>query len=139
MIIIISFAVILYTGFSEETLFRGIVFNYCILKCEKSNKGLIKAALISSALFGIIHVRNIFSVKINSIIVLQFLVKSLQAGIGGFTFCAFYIKTNNLFWISIYHCLFDLPILIIFINGEKFNYLNGEKESLIALSIFSIF
>lgn len=54
----VMFILMLFTVFLEELLFRGYLFVYLLEKCGIKNKTI--GMIISSALFGIFHIVNLF-------------------------------------------------------------------------------
>lgn len=47
-------------GLFEETVFRGIIFPLVLSKAESGKKGIFWSVVISSALFGAVHLVNLF-------------------------------------------------------------------------------
>jgi membrane protease YdiL (CAAX protease family) len=52
-------------GIYEEVLFRGLVFKILLSKSGDSKRGVINACVVSSSIFGMTHVANIFDVVRN--------------------------------------------------------------------------
>ncbi|HSL42653.1 MAG TPA: CPBP family intramembrane glutamic endopeptidase [Anaerolineales bacterium] len=84
-------------GFSEEIAFRGIVLRLFL------PRGSIQGALIASAIFGLLHLGNIFAGQSIALTIVQIFF----AALGGFGLAAPYIKTNALWPLIIVHMLVD--------------------------------
>ena len=111
-------------GLFEEGLFRGLFLNALLTKYGDSFKGILKAVIISSILFGFLHVAPSFLEDIThpqnlSLIVIgQFIGKTIQTGMMGFIMAAIYLRNHNLWSIAIIHGMNDF---IEFIPGYLFN------------------
>jgi membrane protease YdiL (CAAX protease family) len=88
----------LLTGFREETLYRGILLRVLL------PKGTMRAALISSVLFGLAHFSNLL-VRSNPAIVAA---QALGAFCDGFGFAALRIRTNTIWFLILLHAIHDL-------------------------------
>lgn len=83
-------------GVSEELSFRSIILNSLLIKSGNTYKGMWKSLIISSVMFGFIHLVNMPHVNANT------LVAQVICGISaGLCFGAIYIKTRNI-WPSIF-------------------------------------
>ena len=91
-------------GLIEETLFRGIFFNSFKARFGESKSGITKAALISSGMFGALHLLNLTG---NPKIVLATFSQVLYATFFGFIFCVIYYRTKNFWSVVIIHGLVD--------------------------------
>lgn len=95
----------LVTGFTEEVVFRGVIYN-TISECfdTYSKKNVYISMIISSIIFGLMHMSNIFSgVSLAGAIV--------QAGCAfgvGLYFCAIYVRCNNIWSVIVLHGLNDI-------------------------------
>lgn len=103
-IILIFLALIssLSVGFCEEILCRGLMFKNFLNSYSASKKGIYTAIIISSVIFGLMHLTNIGSDSMDAII--QQVFHSFCAGL---MFCAIYLVTENLLVCAIGHGLFD--------------------------------
>jgi membrane protease YdiL (CAAX protease family) len=97
----------LITGFAEETVFRGFLFER-LRKLFGSGRGAtVLILLLTSALFALGHLQN------------QGLSGMEQAAITGLVFGTIYANTRNLWLAMITHAAFDLAALaIIYLNLE---------------------
>jgi len=96
------------TGLFEEVLFRGLVLKLLLIKMGDSKKGLIKACVISSVVFAMVHLSNIIAYGD----VLPFVSQIVVAIATGLFFAALFLRTRTL-WIPILmHALLNLSVQI---------------------------
>lgn len=97
------------TGFSEEILFRGIIFNIlgdCFGK--KSRFAIYGTTALSSFIFGFMHLSNVFSgVSFGGA-----LIQTISAFAVGCYFNAIYIRCGNIWSIVILHSLTNFVSLL---------------------------
>lgn len=67
--IILFTLTMLFVGIAEEGVFRGIIAESMIRTFGSSDNGRIKAALISGAMFGMIHIINASSAELSGVLV----------------------------------------------------------------------
>lgn len=108
-----SIVLCIFVGVFEESLFRGIIFSSFIEKLGSTKKGIIISAIISSCIFGFIHVVSFFlmGTGINVISVTQALLKTLQSGMLGFFLATIYLKTKNIWGISLIHAINNMFLI----------------------------
>lgn len=53
-------------GLFEEVLYRGLVLKILLIKLGHSKRGIINACVISSLIFGMVHITNIVDIAINA-------------------------------------------------------------------------
>ena len=100
--ILISVLALFSTSFLEESLFRGLIARAFIKKYIDRKYGIIKSIIYPSLIFGITHVINIFTMKINiSASIFQILTTICIGAI----FTAIYLKGGNIFILIIAHTL----------------------------------
>jgi len=138
--IVVLIIVTLLIGFQEEAIFRGILIR------AFRPQGVMKAVLISAALFGVIHVNSLF-VGRDPIFVLAQVVASFLGAIG---LGALRVRTNTLVPLVLLHAFNDflqfsatggmeagdvdlsIPILKVVLSGLMalygFYLLRGYKE-----------
>ena len=85
-------------GFAEEILFRGFLFKAI------ANKSATAAILISSSVFGIIHIFNL----LYGADVIATLAQVIYATSLGMMFSVFFYKTNNIVPCIICHCIINI-------------------------------
>ena len=87
-------AVTFLTGVSEEFLCRGFLYNFIFSKF----KNVKKAVFISSFIFGIAHLLNLFYAPVISV-----LVQVVYAFAFGVLFAALYVRSGNIWAIVLLH------------------------------------
>ena len=100
------------TALFEELLFRGVFFPIMIYYLPKSKKGLVVAIAISSAVFGLAHILNIFSMSTQATL--------MQIGysfLTGALFCFTLVKTRNVLICAFAHALFNFGGLLFSSQG----------------------
>lgn len=97
-------ALFFYTavGFSEELCFRGILLKFWLLHFTENNKGRIKAAFLTSMLFGLVHLVNL-SNGLNAANVIYTLSQILFATMYGIFFTAIFYKTKSIWLCGLIH------------------------------------
>lgn len=102
MIFVLS---MLVTGFTEEIIFRGVIY-HTINECfdTHSKKSVYISIIISSIIFGLMHMSNIIS----GVSVTGALVQSACAFGVGLYLCAIYVRCNNIWSVIILHGLNDI-------------------------------
>lgn len=88
----------LCVGIFEELLTRGVLFNSMKLKWGTDTKGTLKAAIISSILFGTMHLLNLIE---SPDLILATLSQFIYATLFGIFFCGVYMKTKNLWSVAL--------------------------------------
>jgi membrane protease YdiL (CAAX protease family) len=91
------------TAFFEETLFRGLVLKILIKKRGTSKNGIIKACVISSVIFGCVHISNLF---------VDDVLPVMSNIIGGIAFgvfsAALFLRTGTLWVVILMHGFINL-------------------------------
>ena len=89
-------------GIIEETVYRGCILPLCAFKCSRDKKGLFWAVVISSALFGAMHLFNLFA-GFSPVVFLQVGYSFLIGAV-----CAFaLIVSGNIYLPILLHATFD--------------------------------
>lgn len=96
----------LFVGINEEIWMRSLVLNGLMKKYEKNS--IWKPIIISSLIFGLVHLPNIFFVE-----PLTLLIQVINAMCGGILFATIFIKSKNIFSVIIIHALTDWISLFI--------------------------
>lgn len=96
----------LFVGINEEVWMRGLVLNGLMKKYEKSS--IWKPIIISSLIFGLVHLPNIFFVE-----PLTLLIQVVNAMCGGILFATIFIKSKNIFSVIVIHALTDWISLFV--------------------------
>lgn len=107
----------LTVGFFEEIVFRVIILLLLLQKLPETKKGVLLAIIISSAIFGLTHIINLFSGASLGNTVLQVGYSFLV----GMMWAVMYLKTNNLWFIMLLHALYNFFGLVLFNLGTVVN------------------
>nr|WP_280923354.1 CPBP family intramembrane metalloprotease [Rhizobium halophytocola] len=102
--IAIVFANCVLVGFSEEAMFRGILFRGA-LGCMR----LWPALLFTSVIFGLIHTLNVFSTGNLAVAVLQ----ACAAFLSGMLYIAIRIRTQSIYPMMVIHMLWDFSLFMV--------------------------
>lgn len=97
----------LFVGLFEEIVFRGVILPLVLRQCKNTRVGVFLALLISSALFGAVHLVNIFSNPVGAVILqigYSFLI-GLMCGM-------VMLLTRNVFACAFLHALYNFGGLI---------------------------
>lgn len=120
-------------GLFEESLFRGIILSGLLAYGAKTRSGVMRAAIISSLIFGFVHVLPFFLYgQVTTIpAFMQALFKTLGTGITGLLLAAIFIKTRSVWAIAAVHGLNDLFALIsgaLYGGAVATNYVNNDPS-----------
>ena len=93
----------LLVGFSEETMFRGILF-----RAFEERMAVWPAIILTSALFGAVHLLNVFTTGE----LFMAAVQSLGAALSGLVFIAIMLRTGSIWPAIVYHGLWDCGLFM---------------------------
>lgn len=99
----------LLVGVSEEVMFRGVLFRALL-----TNYRVWTAIIVTTVLFGGIHVLNVFTTGELVAAMLQ----SVGAAMSGLFFIAIVIRTGSLWPAIIYHGLWDCALFLIKVGSQ---------------------
>ena len=99
----------------EEIMFRGLALLAMVFAWGYTRKGLVKAVLLSSFLFGLIHLFNIVELSIE-VVFLEVLVAALL----GFFWAAITLATRSLWLAIILHWLTNAAVNLKLIGIDNF-------------------
>ncbi|MFN7118093.1 MAG: lysostaphin resistance A-like protein [Saprospiraceae bacterium] len=97
-------AAVLVIGFAEELIFRGIILPLFIKMNANKKAGLIISALLSSALFGLIHYINLFREPNNFDGITSQVVFAFSMGM---FFAGLFIRVENIVLVALIHGLIN--------------------------------
>ena len=92
-------------GLFEELLFRAVLNDMIICQFRKCKHIFLIAAIISSFIFGYVHVMS--EDMTNPDLILPIVMKTISTGMMGFALTMLYWKTRNLIGLALIHCLYD--------------------------------
>ncbi|MDC0753137.1 CPBP family intramembrane glutamic endopeptidase [Enterococcus innesii] len=145
---LVSQAIIFYflLGIFEEGLFRGIIMHAFLAKMGKTRGGLIWAVAINGLIFGFVHILLdwfLSGVDLSTLGLLQAILKTLSTGMAGFFFGAVYLKTRNIWGISLVHGLSNLLLMVgslLFTGSNAISYVSSDpKQAMSTILIYFLF
>lgn len=107
----------LSTGFLEESVFRGIILVVIIQRLPQTKAGILKSIIISSALFGLIHLVNLISGASLGDTLLQIGYSFLM----GALWSVVYLASKNLLYPILLHATYNFFGLVLFRLGVVIN------------------
>lgn len=111
----------LSVGFFEEIIFRGIILILLIKRLEHLQNGVFLSIVLSSVLFGLTHIFNIYSGAGIGDTILQMGYSFLV----GMMWAVMYLKTGNIWLTMILHATFNFFGQVMFYLGT----VNGRYDS----------
>ena len=111
----------LSVGFFEEILFRGIILIFLLKKLSYHKYSVILSIVISSAIFGFLHIVNLWSGQSVGDTMLQIMYSFLL----GMMWAVMFLKTRNLWLTMILHASFNFFGQVMFYLGN----VNGRYDS----------
>lgn len=133
--VVLVVATCLLTGVFEEGVFRVLAIE-ALAPLFGGSRGLLKAAVWSSVLFGVLHSSVGDAVAAGTAIAwAQALVKPVQAALFGFFMAALFARTRNLWVVAGVHGLFDIACLgpVMLVGGVAQPYVTGNLADLALL------
>ena len=126
-VLLSNLALAFCVGLYEEGFMRGIFLNGLIKILPNTKAGLWMAVIISSFLFGFIHVIwDIPYILINPLsVIIQMAAKTIVTGASGMLFAALYLKTKNIWTCVIVHAIYDFFLFL----QEAFSRLGSTTPS----------
>lgn len=97
-------------GISEEWMFRGVLFQGL-----RSRLPMLPSILVTSALFGAVHVLNVLVTGQ----MVEAVVQSAAAFLSGIVLIALLIRTGSLWVPIVYHALWDLGTFLVSAGSSK--------------------
>lgn len=107
----------LFVGVNEEVSMRALILNNLVSKYGERKKGIYRSILISSLIFGMIHLVNIFFMPPVTVI-----VQAVNAAGAGVLFATIYILSRNIWSCILVHAVVDWLSLFIgqcFVGGAS--------------------
>lgn len=118
-------AMCLAIGIIEEFMFRGVVFNALLALMGGTHRGVVRAVVVTSVIFGFAHV-DFASDFVDAMSVVQALLKVVQTGMYSVLLCVIVLRTRELGGVSLFHGFDDFVILMpsvaLFDEGFEIDY-----------------
>jgi len=115
--IFLFFIECLSVGFFEETLFRGILLLVLLDIFSEKKYGIIRAVILSSLIFGSLHIFNVFDGASIRVIIEQIGYSFLM----GMLWAVMYVKTKNLWLVMLLHATYNFFGQVMFELGTVGN------------------
>ena len=127
-------------GVFEEFLFRGLLLNILLEKMQRHRfKDKMAAVLISSILFGLVHLLNLFSMPQMVNATIDQVCYSIFIGI---FLGVLYLRTHNIWVVVFYHAIYDmaseLPVIFHDIPAQSLMD-QSVSEALLNIALSSLF
>lgn len=140
-----AFVLCFFVGMFEEGLFRGIVLGALLARMGRTRAGVLGAAVVSSLLFGVVHVLPfVIGGQVSDALGLaQAVLKTLQTGIVGLLMAAVFVKTRNIWTVVLVHGLNDLFAMVaeaLFAGTVSTQYVNADPTAgLASVVVYLVF
>lgn len=124
-------------GITEEIEARALVGQTFLEHYGLSREGIIKAAVFSGIIFGLMHLSNLTSQSLEDTI-----PQVITAASGGILYGAIYFRTGNLWGVAFFHAIFDISLSLstAFFDGGVSAAASSSPEGLSIMAIlFSLF
>lgn len=132
---IIVFAITcISVGLFEELVFRGLILFFLLQKLPKNKEGLLLSIVISSALFGLMHLFNIFDGANVGATLLQVMYSFAM----GLMWSVILLKTKSILLVVILHSIYNFTGLLFPTLGtltNKYDLVTLIITTLLALSV----
>ena len=122
-------------GITEEFLCRGWLQNEFLERFSDNKKSVIISIFLSSLIFGLMHITNVFTTSQN---LFETLLQIINATSLGFLFGTIYYKTKNIWSVIILHSFYDLAFMIGEINQIKECTYSIPSNKIVFINVFSI-
>lgn len=124
--ILVFMVTMLLIGITEEVLLRGCILNLLLERFSDTRRGIWGAVLIESAIFGALHLLNVFA----GVKPVAAFWQSVNAFLIGLVFSAIYIRCKNLWIPIVLHAGYDFTALMksgIFGLGSQVDTINNAS------------
>lgn len=137
-LVILAFVMVyLSTGLFEEVLFRGLVFPLMIKKWGRKRSGCYMAMILSSMLFGILHLVHYF---LGDSSLIATIAQIIYATFIGVFFAACVIRNYSIYPAIMLHGIFDITgsLKEIAVGGGINRYISMSLEEAIICVIITL-
>ena len=138
--IILLFLMCAGIGLFEEATFRGLVLGGLMARMGVSYRGLFWAVVVSSIIFGIVHIDITTLNTSDPSQVAQAILKIGQTGVFGFAAAAAVVVTGNIWPCVLIHGLNDFILMFVFngLSAEPVTteYVTSGTEGLLTIGVY---
>ncbi|MBQ9069497.1 MAG: CPBP family intramembrane metalloprotease, partial [Eggerthellaceae bacterium] len=129
-------------GLYEEATFRGLVFHGLLARMGATKKGIFWAIIISSFIFGLMHIDPTSMNMGDPSQVIQAIMKIVQTGLFGFIAAVIVLETGNIWPIALIHALNDFMLMFMTYglasNPISYDYVTSGEEGLISIGVYLV-
>ena len=94
----------LLIGILEEVLCRGVILNNMLNKWGHTKTGIIKSVILSSLIFGLGHLVNLFW---QPTLIIGTVTQVIYTFLIGVLFASIYLRCKNIWAVVVLHAIFD--------------------------------
>ncbi len=123
----------IFIGIAEEFLCRGWIQNEFIERYSKDKKSVILSIVLSSLIFGLMHITNLASQTL-----LETLLQIVNATAVGVLLGSIYYKTKNIWGVIFLHAFYDFSIFLGEMNLIKDCTYNTPTTAIIIVNSINI-
>ena len=142
--IVLFVALCVATGIFEEGFFRGVLscgFTDALRMEGKENFALL-GAIVSAFIFGFLHVTSVpLGISLNEVMIMQLIMKTIQATFFGFIMSAVLFRTGNLWMVATLHAGFNIlsmgPAFVV-TGMIPSTYITGDPIDLVVLIVSAL-
>lgn len=136
----LSFVLMLLVGINEELIFRGLALGGFLLWFGKKKNGVLIASIISSIIFGYIHV--MVEIDFTTMLsVITGLLKTLETAMFGFIFCRAILENKNYWGAIIAHAIFDWVLIagtLLISSDFELSYVSQDSKTAISQCVYFV-
>ena len=130
---LMSLVLMILVGINEEVIFRGLQLGGLLLWFGKKKNGVLIAAIISSLIFGYIHVMMDIDFT-NMSALMTGLMKTIETSMFGFVWCYCVLEYKNYPGVIITHAVFDwllIASMLLFDSDVELSYVSSDSKTAI--------
>lgn len=101
--------IMLFVGIFEEVLYRGLILNIMINRFGDNKTSIVKSVILSSLIFGLGHLANLFMFPT---LIIRTLSQIIYASLHGTLYASIYLRCKNIWAVVILHAVYDWLIKV---------------------------
>ena len=130
VMIIWGITTMLFVGFREESVFRGIVANNLADRFCRNRRGVYLTTVIAAGFFGIMHMQNVFLGQS----LFKTVDQSISSFMTGLVLVAIYLRGGNIWAMMLTHAARDLALMVSNLFTKTYGsdataYIASHKET----------
>ena len=127
--------VMLLIGILEEVLCRGVILNNMLNKWGHTKTGIIKSVILSSLIFGLGHLVNLFW---QPTLIIGTVTQVIYTFLIGILFASIYLRCKNIWAVVILHAIFDWLCMVSGIYHTASSSVVPVDNSIVSMLITSM-